>query len=190
MIEYFANTTEHHHHYFAKDFLENKKYNAHMFATGTILSDPQGEVKKLCSLAHKRIQKPYTTYTKEERELKKYLLRDAMDNFLEVVARNECDIEFVYHQTLYQIYTTYARYVQADIVAPHKLLRLLTQSAEQKKYMIQAFPDDAFGEALCNALMGWKKKIMVNTLRTLTQYVLDSMGWFAIDGWKVRTKQP
>jgi len=57
----------------------------------------------------------------------------------------------------------------------------------RKLYQIKPFSDNEFADQFLQALECDVKDDMYTFAKTLTQYVLDKMGGFSIDGWSLRT---
>lgn len=187
LIEYFINPIHLHNYYFQDDYKKRKKASAHMFVTGKIILDKTGELGKLVQDAKKHIKKKYSKNTKFHTEYAKYNLWDMCDNLEEVYEANTKDFHFVYYNNLNTLFDTYAKYLQYDSIAVHKLITLLINEKSRKKYHVRNFPDKDFVEMYIDALNINKNSKMIQKFQKLTKHVFTKMGGFNIDGWNIKS---
>ena len=186
LIEYFANPARTHQSYAENDYKNRKRMNAHMFLTGKVLFDKTGELKTLVEDAKKQYEREYRKPGKAESEIAMYLLWDRCDNLEEVYEAGNGDFPFVYFNDLYALFDVYSGYLQFDKIPPFKLMRLLTNESDKKKYRIPDFPDNHFLTIFVKAMQLKDSAEMMETFQSLTAYVLDKMGGIEIHGWKIR----
>ena len=65
-------------------------------------------------------------------------------------------------------------------------MRFLTNEKDKKKYYMKDFPDQQFVSIWLEALNIKNASKMMWEYKILTNYVLDKMGGFDINGWKIR----
>lgn len=187
LIEYFANPAKKHYEYAENDYKNRRRINAHMFYTGKVLFDKTGELKQLIKDSKKYLVKKYPKQNKIQIELAKYHIWDIIDNLKEVFEANGKEFFFVFYNDLDDLFEAYAKFLQFDSILVHKLRRFLVDEQDKKKYCISDFPDQEFVKMYVNALNIKDKSKMIKEYQKLTNHVLDKMGGFNIDGWKIRS---
>lgn len=158
-----------------------------MLVTGKVLFDNTWELKKLVQDAKKYLTKKYPKLTKTQVEIAKYHLRDMQDNLLEVLENDAEGFPLVYYVSLYELFDSYAKFLQFDALPIHKLKHLLMDASTKKKYMIADFPDQVFVHLFLPALSLREKADMSEAYTQLSDHVLVKMCGFEIDGRKIRT---
>jgi predicted nucleotidyltransferase len=186
LIEYFANPLKKITDYLNDDIRVRRKVNAHMLATGKILLDKTGDMKKLKRDARKFLKKNFKSMPKTQIESAKYRLWDICENLKEIYDHKQDDFEFVYFASLQTLFQTYAEFVKFESVSPHKILRFLLNDSDKVKYCVSHFSDKKFVKLFVRALKLQKRTEMCSAYTELTDYVLAQMGGFSIDGWCLR----
>lgn len=187
LIEYFANPAKKHYQYAEEDYKQRRRINAHMFCTGKVLFDKTGELKKLIKDSRKYLFKKYPKLNKIQIELAKYHLWDMLDNLEEVFETDSGEFFFVLYNYLNQLFEIYAKFLQFDSLPVHKLRKFLVNEKDKKKYHISDFPDKKFVKMYVNAINIKNKSKIMKEYQNLTKYVLEKMGGFNIDGWKIKS---
>ncbi len=187
LIEYFANPIKKHYEYNDEDYKQRRKINAHMFATGKILFDKTGELNKLIIDSKEYLNKKYPKQNEIQIESAKYKIWDMCDNLEEVFELNDDDFFFVYYNYLNETFETYSKYLQFDSIPANKLKRFLVNDFDKKKYNISNFPDIKFVKILINAIGIKNKNKMMKEFKNMTAYILEKMGGFNINGWKINS---
>ncbi len=187
LIEYFANPMPQNFKYYQDDFKSRRKINIHMFTTGRILFDKDGDVKKIIEKAKEWDKKKFDKSKRIPIELSKYSLWDMNDNLEEVYESNAEDFYFVYYNYLNDLFDSYSKFLGYNGVSPNKLRRFLTDNKDKAKYKMPDFPDSVFVPIFVEAITLKDKKEMMALYTKLTNYVLTKMKGFNIDGWKIRS---
>ncbi len=187
LIEYFANPLRKHYDYFEEDYTQRRRINAHMLGTGKLLFDKTGELRKLIQDSRRYLVRKYPKQNKIQVELAKYQIWDMRDNLEEVFEEGAQEFFFVYYNHLNGLFESYAEFLRFDSVPAHKLRRLLVNEKDKKKYHIRDFPDKEFVKMFVKAMSLKDKSRMMREYQKLTNHVLDKMGGFNIDGWKVKS---
>ncbi|MDC7220503.1 MAG: nucleotidyltransferase domain-containing protein [Spirochaetales bacterium] len=190
LIEYFANPVRSHYEYMENDYKERMKSNAHMFCTGKILFDKTGELDALIKDSREYLVKEFPEQSKIGIEIAKYQLWDRLDNLEEVFDAEGDEFFFVFYNDLNALFETYGKFLQFDSIPVHKLKRLLVNEEDKTKYHVSDFPDEVFLRMFVNALFHKDKLTMMKEYQELTNHVLEKMGGFNIDGWKIRSSAP
>lgn len=187
LIEYFANPLQQNLKYIKDEFKTRDKTDVHMFITGKVLFDKNGDVKKIIAKAKEWNKKPFKKINRVDIEQKKYSLWDMKDNLQEIYESGSEDFHFVYYSFLSNILEKYSAFLRHDSFNTHKVLRLLVNKKDQLKYKTNKFPDSVFVKMYVDAMKIKDKPKMMHTFEKIVEYVLKNMGGFDIDGWKIRS---
>ncbi|NOZ44913.1 MAG: nucleotidyltransferase domain-containing protein [bacterium] len=187
LFEYFANPIRKNYEYLQKDFQQRLMMDAHMFATGRVVFDKTGELTQIIKDAQDYLGKEYPKPNEDWVELAKYSLWDMLDNLEEVREANEEDFHLVFYTFSKKLFDIYAKFLQFDFLVVNKLQRFLSNPQDQKKYQIKKFPDQNFVKNYLKMIKIKNSSQMMEEYKSLTNYLLDKMGGFNIDGWKIRS---
>jgi predicted nucleotidyltransferase len=188
LMEYFANPSWKIEEYMKEDEQDRRRVDAHMFATGRIILDKRGKMKKLKALGQKYLKKKFKKPDSSRKEILKYISWDMLDNLEEVYERKSSDFEFVYFNSLQQMINFYSEFLGFYRFSPNKMLLFLQDKKDMKKYSIPKFPDQVFAKLFVKAIKEKNKVKKMNLFKQLIQRMQLKMGGFDIDGWKVRSK--
>lgn len=165
---------------------EHERITARFFAKGTILEDKNGLVQKLKAEAERDLSFPLTKLSEPLCEQAKYIIFSVLED-LEKITDDEKYYCFVYYLLLEQIIRSYAMFLGVDIPntvrSYAKLPRFFHDKAWCKKYLINDWPDPMFVDLFESAL----ETIDPDLAHELADYVLDAMGGFDHDTWKLVT---
>jgi len=187
LIEYFARPLKRHYEELENDYISKRRVDAHMYTTGRVLFDKEGELKKIIKDSKKYMIKKYKKQSKIVTEKSKYYLWDICDNLEEVFEAKSKDFFFVYYVHLYYLFREYAAFLNSDSLPVCKIKRFLTNKEDKKKYHMDNFQDQQFVKMYIKALNIKDEGKMMEKYKTLTNYVLGKMGGFNINGWKTRS---
>jgi predicted nucleotidyltransferase len=187
LIEYFANPLPQNLKYYEGDYRDRDRTNSHMFLTGEVLFDKNGDVKTLIEKAKEWEKKEFKRPRKAWIEITKYGLWDLKDNLENVFEDDSDDFYFVYYNYLRELLDRYCDFSAYPRLKKDKARRFLTSESDRKKYRIEDFPDKRFASLFTDALTLKGRDEMLDEYRRITDYVLKAMGGFSIDGWKVRS---
>lgn len=187
LIEYFANPLPQNFNYFEEDYKSRNRTNVHMFTTGKVLFDKNGDVKKMIEKAKYWKKRKYVKMDKISIESYKYYLWDMCDNLEEVYESDSGEFYFVYYNYLNTLFKSYSNFVGFDSISINKVKRFLTSEKDRIKYHLKDFPDKFFVEKYVGAINIKDKSQLMNEFKEIILYVLDKMGGFNIDGWKLRS---
>lgn len=187
LIEYFANPTFFFKQYLDEDYGNNSRQNARMFVIGKVLFDKNGEVAKLVQQASEYMQREFTKPDDIWIEVAKYTVWDEFDGLEDSYNTKQPSFEHSYHLFLQNLLMKYAKFAGAEITAYSKLYKYFASEDFRSRYQIKPFPDSEFADQFQQALVCKVEADMYGLAKTLTQHVLEKMGDFNIDGWKLRT---
>ncbi len=187
LVEYFANPIKKYYEYNEEDYIQRKRNNAHMFSTGKLLFDKTGELKQLIKDSKKYLIKKYPKQNKIQIELAKYSIWDMLDNLEEIFEADAKEFLFVFYNDLKCLFEIYAKFLQYDFMPNHKLIRFLINEKDKKKYNVSNFPDEEFVKIYVNVTNIKDKLKIMKEYKKLTDHVLNKMGGFNINGWKIKS---
>jgi hypothetical protein len=188
VIEYFANPPAQIREYFSEDYQDRTRMAATQFVTGCILFDRMGCVAALKQEAEEWHRKPFPKLDKISIELMKYSLWDRLDDLQDAVKRDAPDLVFVYYHMIQRIYSDYARFLGEPVIGFAKLTRCLFDPEQaMQKYRLNPFPDAEFLVNFKQAMEETDRASMPVHAEKLTNYLLDKLGGFKLDGWEFRS---
>ncbi|CAI1493212.1 DNA polymerase beta domain protein region [Thermococcus nautili] len=183
LIEYFANPVRAIRRYFEEELVQNSRSTARIILTGKVLFDKAGIVETLRAEAEEYMRKPFPKPDPLKVELAKYFLWDALDSLKNAEERGNPDYAYLYHLTLKRALESYARFLGTEIPPADKVYRLFSDKAFRRAYLFPNFPDDEFVALFLRAM----KEVKTENAEVLVNHVLEKMGGFSIDGWRLRT---
>ncbi len=187
LIEYFANPPKQVEKYMEKEFKSRKQMTAHMFYTGKIIIDKQGEAKRLKQLAKKYILKKYLKADNSSLKIIKYSLWDMQDNLQEVYEAKKGDFKFVYFNYLSNLISNYSEALGTSELPQNKTRRFLEDKKDKLKYKIEDFPDKKFKNMFLKAMKLNKEKEMMKAYEKLTDHVLNKLRGFDIRNYVLKS---
>ena len=187
LIEYFVNPVNYIPVYFKEDFNARKKISSHMLATGKVLFDKTGEIKKLVAKAKRELQRTYPVMKKKDQQLTAYTLWDKYDNLCETYERDGEEFYIQYYLGLRKIISSYTAFLRIDDLPEHKITRFLKEKQEREKYLVKEFPDKKFEQMLLSSLKIKAKKKMLLEYKQINDYVINRLGGINTVSWSVRT---
>lgn len=188
LIEYFANPIKQIRAYFRQEYSRNSKSTARMFAMGNVIFDKENVIPKLKKEAVKWLRKKFKKPTKRDIEMMKYYIWDNLDNLYKLYYSKSKDFEHHYHFTLRYIITSYAKFLRIEVPHPAKTYKTLTNKEYRKQYFMEDFKDEKFVRLYINCLNAKSTKQKMKAIEDLVRHVLEKMGGFEINGFKIRSK--
>lgn len=187
LIEYFANPSKQIKKYFEEDYISLRPHSMVQFLTGKIIFDNYDEIKILKNEARIWFDKKYKELNDISVELIKYHLWDTLDNLKDCYEQNRLDFEFVYYNSLKILFEEYSRYLRIEIIPFYQISRYISDSHFNKKYLTDSFPDEYFMNKFLDSLNDNEKEKKIKLFDELTNHVINKMGGFDIDGWKIKS---
>lgn len=187
LMEYFANPLRQIYRYFEADYKSHSKIDARMFSVGKILYDKDGVMLELKKFGQKELKRKYQKPDKARIEIIKYGLWDRLDNLADVYFDKRISFDFLYNLLLLSTLQQYAEFLQADVVKG-KVDKFLTSDSFRQRYLIEKFPDDRFAKLFIGCLQAKTNKNKYESAQKIINHVLNKMGGFEVDGWRLRTK--
>jgi hypothetical protein len=186
LIEYFANPPKQIRGYFHEDFHGHTTMSMVQFITGRTLFDKNGIINELKVEAAEWINKKQDALNDTLVEVKKYAIWDDLDNLKDCFEQRRADFNFTYHNSLFRLFTAYCTLLNLETIPYYQINSYLSESTYLDKYLKNSLPDEKFKQIFTNALQEVDSKKMMECFEQLSQHVLNEMGGFEIDGWKLR----
>ena len=183
LIEYFANPVRQVRWYFEDEHSRNKRNTARIILIGKVLFDKTGIIEILRTEAKKYMEKPFPEPDPVKVELAKYVLWDALNSLKESGEMQAPGYTYLYQLTLKEALESYARFLRTEIPPASKVYRLFSDETFRKAYLFPDFPDAEFVALFLRAM----EEVRTENAGALINHVLEKMGGFNIDGWKLRT---
>ncbi|MDP5272876.1 nucleotidyltransferase domain-containing protein [Chengkuizengella axinellae] len=187
VIEYFANPPKQIIKYFEEDYRNKRTMSMVQFLTGKVLFDRTGIIEQLKMEAAQWKNKKYEEMNETFLEIKKYSIWDSYDNLLDCYEQDRSDFLLVYHNSLCQLFSDYCSFIGYQQIPYYKIHSFLTDPKYKEKYLTDPFPDDQFRKLFIKVIEENVKELMMERYKELYGYVLEKMGGFHIDGWKIKT---
>ncbi|WP_456274481.1 nucleotidyltransferase domain-containing protein [Bacillus sp. AK031] len=187
LVEYFCNPPEQIRKYFKEDYNDRGTHAAVQFVTGEILRDGEGTIADLKKEAENWLAKPFEEISETSVEFIKYSIWDSLDNLKDLHENNREDFCFVYHNSLKALFDQYCQFLGIEAIPYYQIGSYLKEPVYLQKYLKPPFPDEEFALAFIQSVDASEKDDMVQNFAKLCHHVLNRMGGFSIDGWKMRS---
>lgn len=184
LIEYFANPVRQIRRYFEEEFASYSRSTARIIAMGKVLFDKTGITEDLKAEAFEYLRKPFGRPDETWVELSKYFLWDHLDSLKDAGERSDPSFGYLYHLALSRALEVYSKFLGIETPPASKVCRLFRDGRFRDAYMFEEYPDREFVVLFLNAL----KETNAENLERVIERVLEKMGGFSIDGWRLRTK--
>lgn len=189
LVEYFANPPQQILKYFEEDYKSNSWMSMVQFVTGKVIFDETGEIAKLKEKANNWMLRPFSRIDDDKViEAMKYSIWDIYDNLQVAFKGSRSDFYYIFFNNLSRIFEIYSKYIGWYVPNTDQQYELLSNEKFRAKYMIRSFPNINFAKKFKNALSVTIEKDMMINFKDLVDYVLEEMGGFNIDGWKLNSK--
>ncbi|KKI90074.1 DNA polymerase [Bacillus sp. SA1-12] len=185
LIEYFVNPPRQIRQYFQEDFRDHRTMSMVQFLTGQVLFDKTGVIEELKREAQEWINKKHEKPNYILQEIKKYGIWDTCDNLQDCYEQQSPDFYLIYYHSLSNLFNQYCLYLGLELIPPYQILSYLKNTDFKEKYLKDTFPDTEFSNMFIKAIEQKENLEMINNYKQLSKYVLDKMGGFDIDGWKI-----
>src|SRR5512144_854136 len=96
VVEYFANPPAQIRAYFREDHADGRRAAATQFATGRVLDDPRGHVRRLVAEARRWHRRPFARVGRPWVALQKHALLHGLDDLEDARARGDPDLGYVH----------------------------------------------------------------------------------------------
>ena len=169
---------------FKDDYHAGRKVAINMFAIGRILHDKNGIVKKLKDQAEILMQKPFKKMDNRTMEMAKYHIYWGVDELDSLEDEGFARYAPIYYLQLSNILNYYGNFTGISLPAPAKIYTFLNESEFRKKYKLKGFGDTEFVQMTNDCFENYSS---LESIKQLSNYVLDKIGGFEPNGWVLRT---
>jgi hypothetical protein len=119
-------------------------------------------------------------------ELQKWVIWARAEKVARAARGRSPDVPFLYFQMLRRLFRAYAEFLGCPVAAGRQLHAYLTDARADRRHGLPSFPDAAFAKAYAPAMCETDTARMGERAEALARHVLDAMGGFRADGWRVR----
>ena len=109
------------------------------------------------------------------------------DNLEEVYEASKGDFRFVYYNYLAEMLSKYSELIGFLKISSNKVWRFLSDENDKKKYLVKDFPDKKFVKLFIKAIEIKNEKRMFEIYQRLTNHILEKLGGFEVDGYKLKS---
>lgn len=190
VIEYFANPARVIRKYMEEDYRQNKRTDARMFSMGESVFDRNNVISALKKEALQMMKKPFPMREKAWIESAKYQIWDLHDNLASLYDSEDLGFDAYYYTFLSKTYESYCVWSGEEIIPLNKLTRYVSNPDYRRAYLFDAPKDIQFYAKLLECLKAADRKVKFNQATLLSNYVLNKMEGFEIDGWHLRSDIP
>ncbi|AFL95739.1 hypothetical protein CL1_1540 [Thermococcus cleftensis] len=184
LIEYFANPARQIRRYFEKELVQNSRSTARIITIGKVLFDKTGIAEALKSEALEYMKRPFERPDETWVEIAKYFLWDMLDSLKDAEDRNDPSSGYLYNLALNRALEVYSKFLGVEIPPASKVYRLFRDENFRRAYLYLDFPDEKF----VNLFLRGIKEVRTENVEALINYILEQMGGFRIDGWRLRMR--
>lgn len=173
------------------NFLRHQRIISRFFAKGKIIYDDKNKtVEKLQNSAKNHLQKKLEPIPDDKKENGKYIIQAILANLETLQAEGETRepyYDLLYYRLLDFIFYTYSMYLRTDTVNTirsfAKLYRFFNEPEWNKDYFLpERYPDESFVSKFQECL----KTVSHENIEELSNYVVNKMGGFDAENWKIR----
>ena len=183
LMEYFINPIKQIRKEFQGDVARGRVHCSNMFAYGQILFDKNGYVEQLQKEADKFFKKPLPKYARSDIAFDLYGIWTLMDELRSLLSEKKA-LGLAYNNLLENLMLLYFKVNQIPKISLTKIEKILSTPKFAKRYHIQKLPDKKFTKLFLDAL----QKQDVKSIQKLYDFVIDSVGGFDIETFKIKSK--
>jgi Icc-related predicted phosphoesterase len=159
-----------------------------IIANGKEIFDKTGIVKQLKEKAFRIIKNPIDPINNIEIEMIKYYLNNHYDQLTRAYEIGTNEFHFLYYTYLEYIIYSYGKYNGIALSPKTKIYQYIFDEEYYLNKDLKKIDDNNFLEILKRCMKNNKNEIMYKNITELKNYLLNLVGGFNIDGWKMRGK--
>jgi len=186
LIEYFANPPRQIQAYFDGDLKDKSLMCQVQFATGEIVRDDDGAVRKLKEQALAMIDAFYQNNEASMPEKKKYFLWDMRDDLQNACENNWPEFDFIYFNLLDKVISNYLRCINR----PYGLKAIyghITSEITRGKYLLRELPDAEINGLIVRCILAIDRSEKASAFEGLVNAILDRFGGFDVNEFKQKS---
>jgi hypothetical protein len=108
-------------------------------------------------------------------------------NHLAVMLKRQRKFKYTYHKALLRLFKAYCAFLRLEDIPYYQIFAYLSEPKYLDKYLKIGFPDEEFKKIFKQAIQKENMNKMMECYEQLSQYVLNQMGGFEINGWKLHS---
>ena len=188
LIEYFANPVNKYEQYCIDEAHDSKHHTIAMFANGIIVSDKNGEVKKLKDKASEAVRCEVKDLSEFELLSSKYGCWDKYDELKVIYLENRDNFYLAYYELYKDLITLHGRLKKLRAFSFTKLDKLLDSKLFRDNYGISKFYDEYDTGIIRDCMVLDTREKMMKKITDLYKYVMDLSGGFDINKFVLRSE--
>lgn len=188
LIEYFANPVNKYECYFQEEFSDFDCCTLAMFANGIVVSDKNGEVKKLKEKASELLKGDVRDLSEFELLTEKYHCWDSYDELCVAFKENRSAFYLIYFELYKRLVGLCTKIKNMRTMSFTKLDKLLMDKIFRDNYGISKFYDEYETEIIKKCIEIEEKEVMLNKITVLYNYVMKIAGGFDINKFVLRSE--
>ena len=185
LIEYCINPYNQVKKYLEIDAKHNNPMMCIALLEGKIIFEKYKSASLLKEYAAACLRNEYNSINKDRISFNKYVLADTLNKMNSLYKKHRDDFPFLYYINLKLIYETYAVFLQQPLLK-EPMLKDYFEGNVRFNHVLKDFIDKKFAKMFLLAMVSKNSQDQIVKYRELTQYVLDKMGGFSLDGWSLR----
>jgi len=185
LIEYCINPYSQVKKYLEIDSKHNNPMMCIALLEGKIIFEKYKSASRLKECATASLKKGYSLINKDHMSFNKYVLADTLNKMNSLYKKKRDDFSFLYYINLKLIYETYALFLQQALLK-EPMLENYFEGNTRFSHIIKDFTDKKFAKMFLSAMVSKKSQDQIIKYRELTQYVLNEMGGFTLNGWSLK----
>jgi hypothetical protein len=184
VVEYIACPESYWYSLFEDDVKNNQRMWIAMWRIGKIVEDTSGVIAKLKEEALTKFKTPIEKLSGEKLEMTKYQLWDGLENLKSLYETNDSSFNPTYYLQLSKIIGAYSWFNGVTMPAVSKWSKYFQNEFFRGVYGLDEIRDKYFTDKI----LGLMTNPNMEEISKLTEYVLEKVGGFRIDGWVLREK--
>ncbi|PIR77653.1 MAG: hypothetical protein COU30_01280 [Candidatus Magasanikbacteria bacterium CG10_big_fil_rev_8_21_14_0_10_38_6] len=185
LIEYCINPYRQVKKYLEIDAKHNNPMMCIALLEGKIIFEKYKSASLLKEYAAACLRNEYNSINKDRISFNKYVLADTLNKMNSLYKKHRDDFPFLYYINLKLIYETYAVFLQQPLLK-EPMLKDYFEGNVRFNHVLKDFIDKEFAKMFLLAMVSKNSQDQIVKYRELTQYVLNKMGGFSLDGWSLR----
>ena len=181
ILEYIAYPKNYWQKLFDEEVKKNQRLWLRMWRIGKIVEDKKDTIEKLKNEAIKAFDSLIIKLNGSDLEMAKYLLWDGLENLKDLKEKNQISFKPTYFLQLSKVVGNYAHYLGITLPAVAKWDKYFQDKNYRKVYKFDEIKDKFFTKMVLEAM----SRPDMKKIDDLTNHVLEKLGGFEIDNWKL-----
>lgn len=181
VLEYVAYPSDYWKQLFEEEVKKSQRMWLRMWKVAKIIDDRSNKVKSLLDDALSGFDSPIDKLEGKNLEMAKYQLWDGLENIKDLSKSDDIGFMPAYYLQLSKIVGSYSQFLGIVLPAVAKWGKYFKDGRYRDVYSFKELPDKKFVGLALEAMSIPK----IDNVEVLTNYVLEKLGGFQIDGWKL-----